>query len=286
MREIDLAQGSADWLAFRKRHIGASETGIIMGESPYATPYQLWARKTGLMPNVQMTPAMQRGKDLEPIALAEFEEKHNIFMTPKVFVSEEYPWMMASMDGVSLCGKVAVEIKCPGKKNHELALSGKIPEEYIYQLQHQMIVLKLDSMLYFSFDGQKGVTLVAKKDPVLAEKCIFHTHAFWQSILNDEPPELCERDYTQKIDQNWLDLADRWKQIRNKIKELEQDEENTRSALLHLADKQNAQGGGIRVQSSYRKGRVDYSKVPELIGLDLEPYRKPATQVFSIIEFK
>lgn len=284
MREINLVQGSAEWLAYRKRHIGASETPYIMGSSPYVTPYQLWVRKKGLIPDVEMTPAMQRGKDLEPIALAEFEEIHNIFMTPKVFVSEEYPWMMASMDGVSLCGKVAVEIKCPGKKNHELALCGKIPEEYIYQLQHQMIVLKLDSMLYFSFDGQKGVTLVAKKDPVLAEKCIFHTRAFWQSILNDEPPELCERDYTQKTDQNWLDLANRWKQIRNKIKELEQDEENTRSALLYLADKQNAQGGGVRVQTSYRKGRVDYNAIPELQGIDLEQYRKPASQTFCIRE--
>ncbi len=286
MAEISLTQNTSEWLAYRKRHIGASETPYIMGSSPYVTPYQLWVRKKGLIPDVEMTPAMQRGKDLEPIALAEFEEIHNIFMTPKVFVSEEYPWMMASMDGVSLCGKVAVEIKCPGKKNHELALSGKIPEEYIYQLQHQMIVLKLDSMLYFSFDGQKGVTLVAKKDPVLAEKCIFHTHAFWQSILNDEPPELCERDYTQKIDNDWAIVANRRKQIRSKIKELQKEEEDCDNTLIHMANKQNAEGAGIRVQAYYRKGRVDYNKVPELIGVDLEPYRKPATQVFSITECK
>jgi putative phage-type endonuclease len=284
MREIDLAQGSDLWLQFRKKYIGASDAGIIMGESPYATPYQLWVRKKGLIPEPMMTSAMQRGKDLEPLALMEFEEKHNIFMAPKVFVSDEYPWMMASMDGVSLDGKIAVEIKCPGRETHEMALAGTVPKKYIWQLQHQMIVMKLDSMLYFSFDGQKGVTLVVKRDLSLCDKLISVERAFWSSILNDEPPELNERDYTQKTDQNWLDMANRWKQIRNQIKELEQDEENTRSALLYLANQQNAEGGGIRVQTSYRKGRVDYNQIPELSGIDLEQYRKPSTQTFCVRE--
>lgn len=281
-----LEQGTQTWLEFRRRHVGSSDAPVIMGVSPYSTPYQLWARKLGLMEEQEINSAMQRGKDLESVALAKFEDEMGLFMAPMVVVSEEHPWMMASLDGLSFDRKIAVEIKCPNRETHQMALNGQVPDKYIYQLQHQMLVLNLDFMYYFSFDGQNGVTLRVEKDPTLCNSLFSMEQKFWLSILNKEPPELCERDYIQKTDENWLTLANRWKQIRDRTKELEQEEERVKSALIYLADQQNAQGGGIRVQTVSRKGVVDYSKVPELKGVDLEQYRKPITQTFRITEVK
>jgi putative phage-type endonuclease len=284
MQKIDLQQGTCEWLEFRRQHIGSSDAAIIMNASPFCTPYQCWARKLKLIPEQKETDAMRRGKELEPIALAEFEKEHDIFMFPSVYVSDEYPWMMASVDGISCDGQTVVEIKCPGKTTHSIALEGNVPEMYNWQLQHIMIVLKLKSMYYFSFDGFRNKSILVNRDDALCEKLIEAEKKFWSSMLNFEQPVLNERDYLQKTDENWLTMANRWKQIRNRIKELEQEEESVRSALIYLADQQNATGGGIRVQTVSRKGLVDYTKVPELQGVDLEKYRREGTQTIRIME--
>lgn len=281
-----LIQGSTEWHSFRKNHIDSSDAPIIMNVSPYSTPYQLWCRKLGLIPEPEMTGAMQRGHDLEPLALAEFERQMGLFMSPTVRVSSAIPWMSASLDGLDLNEEIAVEIKCPNSKTHQMAIEGKIPDKYIYQLQHQMLVLNVEFMYYFSFDGREGVSLKINRDERLQEALFLCESRFWSSIQNFEPPELNDRDYIQKTDANWASMANEWKRVRTEIKELEQKEESYRNALIHMANKQNAQGAGIRLQAVPRKGVVDYSKVPELKGIDLEPYRKETTQTFRLSEVK
>lgn len=281
-----LEQGSREWHDFRHNHLGSSDAPIIMKVSPYTTPYQLWCRKLGLIPDQEQTGAMIRGHDLEPIALAEFEKEMGLFMAPVVRVSRTTPWMSASLDGLDLNGEIAVEIKCPNRETHKIALEGKVPEKYIYQLQHQMLVLNVDFMFYFSFDGQKGVSLKVNRDERLQEALFLCESRFWSSIQNFEPPELNDRDYIQKTDADWASMANEWKRVRTEIKVLEQKEEGYRNALIHMANKQNAQGAGVRLQTVPRKGLVDYSKVPELIGVNLDQYRKEASQTFRITEVK
>jgi predicted phage-related endonuclease len=38
---VKLVQGSPEWHAHRAQYRNASETAIVMGESPWQTPYQL-----------------------------------------------------------------------------------------------------------------------------------------------------------------------------------------------------------------------------------------------------
>ena len=64
-----LVQGSAEWHQHRRKHRNASETPIILGVSPWQTPYQLWQIKLGLVEQ-EVTPAMLRGTQLEPQARA------------------------------------------------------------------------------------------------------------------------------------------------------------------------------------------------------------------------
>ena len=46
-RIVQLTQGSAEWLDYRRSRRNASETAAVMGLSPWSTPYQLWLDKTG-----------------------------------------------------------------------------------------------------------------------------------------------------------------------------------------------------------------------------------------------
>ena len=72
---VKLVQGSAEWHEHRRKYRNASETPVVLGVSPWLTPYQLWQQKLGLI-EPEVTPAMLRGTQLEPAARAAYEAPH------------------------------------------------------------------------------------------------------------------------------------------------------------------------------------------------------------------
>ncbi len=279
---IDLEQGSQAWLDFRKNMIGASDAPIIMGESPNATPYQLWQRKNGFIPEVKENEAMRRGKELEPIARGKAESILGYNFVPCVAVSEDNPWMIASYDGLDLEKNVIIEIKCPGQEDHQCALHGKVPKKYQAQLLHQMIVAKVESIIYFSFyhDTYKIVEFDMHEPD--AQILIKKEKEFWDGLQNLDPPQLTQRDYNHRTDLAWDLLTDEWKELCEQIEYLESIKAKTREMIIDISQNKNCMGNGVKVQKIIRKGGVDYSTVPELIGVDLEKHRKPPIESWRI----
>lgn len=180
MKIIKLKQRSKQWLDYRKTKIMASDAPVIMGESPYKKIEDLLNEKIHSYEQ-NVNPYMQRGIDLEPIALRSFEKETNNVMFPCVG-EHENGWMAASFDGISLEEDLIVEIKCPGKKDHSLALKGKIPPKYMAQLQHQMYVASLSVVFYYSFDGETGVKLEVNRDEKYIENMIEKEKNFWFNL--------------------------------------------------------------------------------------------------------
>lgn len=56
-----------DWLNARRRSIGGSDAGALLGLNPYNSPYALWAEKTGkIVPEgIGDREAVRLGNDLE-----------------------------------------------------------------------------------------------------------------------------------------------------------------------------------------------------------------------------
>ncbi len=69
MIEILHPSSREEWLADRKTTIGASEVAAVLGVHPYITPFQLWARKSGIDSDGQDNKYMRRGRILEPVAI-------------------------------------------------------------------------------------------------------------------------------------------------------------------------------------------------------------------------
>lgn len=170
MKKIKLKQRSKEWIQWRSERICASDVPIIMGVSPYKTPEKLMDEKLKCYDSVP-NQYMQRGIDLESIALKQFEKETGLCLFPCVG-EHENGWMAASFDGMTLDEDAICEIKCPGKKDHQLALEGVIPPKYIPQLQHQMYVSGLNFSFYYSFDGEKGKVIEVKRDDAYIEKMI------------------------------------------------------------------------------------------------------------------
>jgi hypothetical protein len=59
-----------EWLRWRRQDITASGAAALLGAHPFVTAYGLWAEKTDALPaDNEMTEAMERGIELEPIAV-------------------------------------------------------------------------------------------------------------------------------------------------------------------------------------------------------------------------
>lgn len=277
MKKLDIEQGKQEWLSLRKNYIGASDATIIMGVNPWRTSYMLWLDKMGLSETKQ-TEVMKRGLDLEPIARQKFIEEIGYDVFPVVALHDFRRFMMASFDGISENEEIAVEIKCPGREDHEKAMDGVVPEKYMPQLQHQMEVAGLDSMFYFSFTEKSYKILEIERNDIYIKDMIGKEKIFWECIQNLEAPELIDRDYIKREDEEWIQLSKEWIEICK----IEKRKEEIRKRLIDISGQSNTMGGGIKLSKIPRKGNIDYKSVPELIGVDLEKYRKETIETYRI----
>ena len=277
-----LIQGSNTWKLWRQSHLGASDAPIIMNVG-FKTPLRLWQEKMGVeIPYVN--DAMRRGTLLEPVALAEFNKLMGEEFSPAVFVSDEYHWMSASLDGMNFEGTEAVEIKLAGSKDHATALKGFVPEKYMPQLQHQMFVCNLPEIYYYSFDGTAGVLLVIPRDEEFISELISKEADFYRRMVEfDAPPENYE-DWIVSNDnqlQYHLSEYDNWKIAFDDAKE---NMEKHKQWIVDFASGNNLKCKGMKVQKIVSQGRVDYDAIEVLQSIDLTAYRKKPTESWRIIK--
>jgi len=279
----ELLQGSHAWLNMRQTKIGASDAPAIMGVSPWTTPFQLWEQKLGLR-EVEMNGAMQRGLDLEEEARFAFEALKGTMVFPCVLFHPEIDFMIASMDGLCLEGKTAVEIKCPGQIDHATAKEGKIPEKYYPQLQHQLEVSGLDKIYYFSYTKDDERLIEVKRDQDYIDLMLEAEAEFYQRMIEKEAPQLCDRDHLKRDDEEWKYSALNYRIATKQRKILEENEDYWRKRLIELSGYRSTVGCGVKLTKYTRNGLIEYKHIPELIGVDLEQYRKPGTQAYRISE--
>lgn len=288
---IRLKQNSPQWKEWRKNGLGASDAPIIMEKSPWLTPYQLYLEKTTDQSFFQENRATQKGRSLEEKARKSAEEKLNQIFTPKCYQHQKYPWMFASLDGISMDGEV-LEIKCPykpedPKSDHQLALQGKIPEKYYPQLQHQLEVAGVKKGYYYSFDGENGELVPFERDEDFIKELIEKEKVFWDCIKKLTPPKLTEKDYRVIDDEEPCKKADKVLTLRKVIEKAKQEltpiEEELKSSY---AKDMSAIIGKLKITRYTKKGPIDYHSIPELKGVDLESYRKAAIIGFRLSELR
>jgi putative phage-type endonuclease len=110
---IKAPQRSPEWLELRRKGLGASDMGAVMGVSPYKTPYQLWAEKTGAVPPQKVGAAANRGVLLEDAVGAYYEQEtgRKLRKSNGVVRLKSEPRFMASLDRTIVGSDGIVEIK-------------------------------------------------------------------------------------------------------------------------------------------------------------------------------
>lgn len=256
---------------------------MIMGETPFRTAKMLWALKTGRLQEPPAGLAARRGRELEGSARRAYELQTGIQMEPLCLVHQNLDWMRASLDGLSFDGSTVLEIKCPlSLWDGVSAPERKIPFHYHAQLQHQLQVSGAERAHYWSFSGTDGVLIEVRPDRAYAKRLVEAETAFWQLVKANRWPDVPDEELNLSADPKWRDAALRYRITRLRLDKAAFEERLLRATLKNMATAKRTYGCGIEVLKTSRKGAVDYSAVPELRGLDLEPYRKPMVAVVKI----
>lgn len=266
MKQVSLDQGSPEWLRWRETGIGASEAAAIMGVSPWDTAYSLWEVKTGRKPPKPMNPAMQRGKEMEEVARQAYEAETGELVTPMCAEHGAYSWMKSSLDGITFSGDITLEIKCPGQKDHALALNGIVPPKYFPQVQHQMMVAgaQVKFAHYWSYDGENGKLIVVPRDNEYIWLLAQAEAKFWDCVRNNTPP----------IDDEVRLRSEAWRLTKQRLEQAKADEDEIRSLLLTAAGIDTSvvakhDIGLLTVSVSEVKGKIDYEKLFAAHGIKL-----------------
>lgn len=185
-------------LAIRKTGIGASEIAAVVGESPWESPLDVWARKVGLVEPEEETMATLLGHRLEEVVAELYAERHGGKITkghtmrhPKISFALATPDRIVHRDA----DRHLLEIKTVGQRQaYRWGPEGtlEIPIEYLLQTQWQMLV-----------DGARKVHLAAlllgDRDlrvyeipfvPQLAVELVESGRIFWEEyvLAGVEPP--------------------------------------------------------------------------------------------------
>lgn len=270
---LKMKQGSPEWHEHRAKYRNASETPAVMGLSPWMTPYELWLVKTGRKV-IEETVAMRHGTEMEPAARAAFEDATGLIMQPQVMVDGLYS---ASLDGITLVSDSIVEIKCPFKGQiselWQTVKAGNVPEHYRLQIQHQLMVSGATLAYLWVWDGAQGLSTLIEPDDNTFEAIRAAWDAFQPYLDNDTPPPLTDQDTRERSDPAWKEAAESYRGWKSVVDEAQAKADAAKDKLVELATHSRESGCGVSVTRFWKVGAVDYKKIPELQGVDLEQHR-------------
>jgi putative phage-type endonuclease len=302
MKIVDVTQRSAEWKAWRARGVTASEAAIVLGRSPYKTPWRLWAERTGLAreEDLSANPHVQRGVAQEDSARQAFEARHGTLLLPLCAESDAHPVLRASFDGIADDG-APVELKVPAARTFAevAAQQTAAPAFQLYwpQVQHQLFVADAERGWLVFYGGTDRLLEfpVTRDAAFLDQELVPRCLAFWEAIAKrQEPPRDPARDLYvpdgEALD-HWAILAGDYRDQRREkarlealLKESKEELDRLEAALIAMmGDFLTAEAAGLKVTRFLKNGAIDYGQalkalLPDLDAAVLETYRRQATE--------
>lgn len=124
-----------EWLKERKKSLGGSDMGAVLGMNKYRSPYTVWAEKTGRIGEEPENEAMRVGRDLEPYVASRFEEvsRKGVRRMNYLLRREDCPHLHANIDRQILGESSGLECKTASALNLKRYEGGDFPESYYAQ---------------------------------------------------------------------------------------------------------------------------------------------------------
>lgn len=182
---------SADWHARRRTGIGGSDAAAVMGLSPWATPYRIWAEKVGEpVEPVEITEEMRWGTLMEPLVLRRYAEVTGSDVRPASFARHpEIEWMIGNFDATTETGIVEAKTARTAQGWGEPG-TDEIPEPYLIQVHHYLIVSGAQACdVAVLIGGSDFRIYTVEPDEAIHKELIRAESLFWQKVRDRKPPD-------------------------------------------------------------------------------------------------
>lgn len=268
---LKLEQGSYEWKARRRMSVTGSDAKIIMGHDPRGKSIdKLILQKLELEPEEEQNQFMKMGIMLEPLARDIFCREMGLLMVPSVHCHDTLTWAMCSTDGINFDEDIILEIKS-GMKAFELLENDIIPDYYIDQIQHNLWVTGAKSCYYMAYWKDEWIIKLVDRDEAYIQQLVAKESEFYELLSNADRDAL---GIEERNDDAFEEASAKYKEALALQKRATTLVDEAKKDLIALVDNRGAYGFGVKVTKCSRKGEVDYKLIPELIGVDLDKFRK------------
>lgn len=184
------AQGTKEWLEWRKKGITATEASLIMFPSKWGSPISVYTDKLGLTSrdDSDRDGYMEWGHRIEDLLVNKFMEEHQDFTQCEQGKLYENGWAKCSLDAQCLDNNgepIIIECKTGQDENKWTP----IPDKYYAQVQWQMYVTGIRKA-YFSvlIRGHLWFEREVEYNEVFVERMLERCTIVWNSINSKTPP--------------------------------------------------------------------------------------------------
>lgn len=197
---------TAAQLEVRKTGIGGSEIAAVLGESRFATPFDVWLSKTQGWVQAE-TEDMRRGSFLEDGIARWYAQRYGLELqgleAPTTLRHTQRPLALCTPDRISWATSrpKLVSIKCPRRKGDLWGEPGtdNVPPEYLLQLQWEHLVcgsqtglrdIEEEMHLAALIDGDLAV-YITRADRELQAWLLDYAEQWWaRHVVGGEQPSL------------------------------------------------------------------------------------------------
>ncbi|MDD6642626.1 MAG: YqaJ viral recombinase family protein [Firmicutes bacterium] len=181
------------WLEARRGSLGGSDAAAVLGLNPYASPYSVWAEKTGRVPDRPDNEAMRLGRDLEDYVAVRWQEMtgkkarrvHAMLYNPAI------PFAHANIDRRVVGENAGLECKTTSVLNLKQFKGGEYPDSYYAQCLHYMAVTGAARWYLAVLVMNKGLfCFTVERDEAEISALLRQEEAFWRLVESDTPPKL------------------------------------------------------------------------------------------------
>ena len=195
-----IRQGTDAWRQARLGGVGSSDIPVLAGESPYRSPYDLWAEKAGLVPTpevaTEQAELFEIGHLMEPVLLELYERRtgRHAKRAPQMRVHRDLPWAFASLDATAPVRRV-VEAKWTSSSRWG---EEGVPDDVLLQVQWQLFVTGWDVADVIALKGPRARVVEIGRDATLIDHVVALATDFWHRVETRTPPAIDGSESTRR----------------------------------------------------------------------------------------
>ena len=180
-----------EWLKLRSQYIGGSDAAAVVGLNAYASPYSLWAEKTGKVPGFAGNLATEVGTYMEEFVAQKFAQEtgKKVRKCNQSFFNSDYPFAIANIDREIVGEDSGLEIKTTDSLNMKKFKGGEYPANYYAQMVHYLAVTGKQRWYLAVLIGNKEFKwFTLERDEAEIAALMTAENDFWELVKKDIPP--------------------------------------------------------------------------------------------------